>query len=396
MNREKEIEEIEHIKIVYTNSTIKKDYDFDFKHHRFFVISYSLFGAIILILAIVALVITGAYPCVHTKCNQHATCFNTPFYADCVCNEGFAGDGRDHCDECGITYFKNNAIEAGIGSVPYSWPATGIIEFMYTTLAKVSHQKVLVYNYDACGAVLINRKTALTAAHCIKTDFSFTSWASRTNTMINVTFNNFHPTLESIYSLYFGINKFVYYSVDLPHVQMGDVKDIIIHPDYNKETYENDIAIVTFLNEINLDRYTQIACLPNKTSYDIPKQNHNKAFVAGYSSAGSSWTSLNQYNIILDLYNNSMCENVQSNRTKNWNMQFCAGEYDLFLNETSKCHGDYGSPLYVLDEINGKKKYVASGLLSYDVPCNVEHSPAVFTRISSYIDWIIENSRYYN
>ncbi|CAF1113942.1 unnamed protein product [Brachionus calyciflorus] len=128
----------------------------------------------------------------------------------------------------------------------------------------------------------------------------------------------------------------------------------------------------------------------------IPDKYHNKAYFAGYGSSGSSYLNLDQYNIKLDVYNNSMCEDVQTNRTKNWNVQFCAGEYDTHGNETGQCHGDYGSPLYVLDEVNGKNKYVATGLLSYDVPCDVEHSPAVFTRISSYIDWIVENSRYYS
>ncbi|CAF1059911.1 unnamed protein product [Brachionus calyciflorus] len=392
---EKEIEVINESDIKPNSNITKKEYESKFMRHRFFALSYSIFGIIILILVIIALIITGAYPCVHTKCHEHATCFNTPFYADCVCKEGFAGDGRDHCDECGITNFKHNANDTGSGSVPYSWPATGILEFMYTTLTKLEQERVLLYNYEACGAVLINRKTALTAAHCIRTEYSYFDWYYYKYFVINVTFNNFHPNFESIYSLYFGINKFVNYYVDLPHVQLGDVKDIIIHPEYNKVTYENDIAIVTFLNEINLDRYTQIACLPTKEkSNNYPEKNHNKAFIAGYSSVGDSYIDYNQYNIRLDIYNNSMCQDVQQYRTKNWNRQFCAGEYDPHGNLTSQCHGDYGSPLYVLDEINGKQKYVATGLLSYDVPCDVEHAPAVYTRISMYTDWIIENSRY--
>ncbi|CAF0920088.1 unnamed protein product [Brachionus calyciflorus] len=296
--------------------------------------------------------------------------------------------------KCGISYFKNNAIEAGIGSIPYSWPATGVLEFLYTQLANISHSRMLIYKYYTCAAVLINRKTALTAAHCIKTEFIESSWTSQTNVLINVTYNNFNPNLESIYSFFFGMNKFVYYNYDLPHVQMGDVKDIIIHPNFNKETYENDIAIIKFVNEIELNRYTQIACLPKVQDQINPNKNHNKGYIAGYSSAGDSYNDVDQFNIILDIYNNSMCENVQPNKTKNWNVQYCAGEYDLHGNETSKCHGDYGSAMYVLEEINGKSKYVATGILSYDVPCRIEHAPAVFTRISSCIEWINKNSRY--
>ena len=52
------------------------------------------------------------------------------------------------------------------------------------------------------------------------------------------------------------------------------------------------------------------------------------------------------------------------------------GEYSLFGNTTGNCHGDYGSPAYVYDQVNGNYKYVAAGLLSYDVPCSSLHSPA--------------------
>lgn len=37
--------------------------------------------------------------------------------------------------------------------------------------------------------------------------------------------------------------------------------------------------------------------------------------------------------------------------------------------------GDSGGPLYVLDNINGKQKYVLSGITSYGEGCANEHFP---------------------
>jgi plasminogen len=50
----------------------------------------------------------------------------------------------------------------------------------------------------------------------------------------------------------------------------------------------------------------------------------------------------------------------------NWNTQICAGEY---AGGKDTCQGDSGGPLYVLDTINGKQKYVLSGVVSYGYGC---------------------------
>ena len=141
---------------------------------------------------------------------------------------------------------------------------------------------------------------------------------------------------------------------------------------------ENNIAIVKLDKEIKLNRYIQIACLPNKTSNKIPDEAWDKQslYIAGFSSAGSSYTNWELQNLKFDMYNSSMCDIVKPNVTKNWDKQFCAGEYNDYGNTTGTCHGDYGSASYAYMDVNGVKKYVAVGLLSHDVPCSTIHSPA--------------------
>lgn len=120
-----------------------------------------------------------------------------------------------------------------------------------------------------------------------------------------------------------------------------------------------------------------MACLPQKVYTEESLLSKLYGYVAGFSSAGSDWfNTWVEHNVKLNLYNRSMCDIVEPSREKNWNLQLCAGEYNVHGNTTGQCHGDYGSALYVHETVGDKEKYVARGILSYDVPCSVEHSPA--------------------
>lgn len=148
------------------------------------------------------------------------------------------------------------------------------------------------------------------------------------------------------------------------------------HPDYDEKTYLNDIAVIKFSNDIELNRYIQVACLPQTLYTEESLLSKVYAYIAGFSSSGNDFTSWVEHNVKLNLYNSSMCKMVEPGREKNWDLQLCAGEYSVHGNTTGQCHGDYGSPLYVHETVGDKKKYVVRGILSYDVPCNVRHSPA--------------------
>ncbi|CAF0933868.1 unnamed protein product [Brachionus calyciflorus] len=120
------------------------------------------------------------FPCLNTKCHENALCKNLPFYAECECVYGFAGDGRNHCDECGITNFENKANDVGQRAIPYSWPATALISYTYRALVKVESNRILINDAGICGGVLLNRRHILTSANCLKRKFKFYDYASDT------------------------------------------------------------------------------------------------------------------------------------------------------------------------------------------------------------------------
>ncbi len=60
------------------------------------------------------------------------------------------------------------------------------------------------------------------------------------------------------------------------------------------------------------------------------------------------------------------------------------------------CQGDSGGGLYIMDQINGKNKYVTSGVVSNGYGCAQVGWPGLYTRVSYYLDWIEKNSQINN
>ena len=112
--------------------------------------------------------------------------------------------------------------------MPYSWPATAIIEYTWTSLEKISTQKNLIYGDGMCGGILINRRTILTTASCFRNVITFYDWGLGISLTTSIHLNSFHPTLESIYNIYVGTDQYVYYYTDLPHVEIADFRKVII------------------------------------------------------------------------------------------------------------------------------------------------------------------------
>lgn len=88
---------------------------------------------------------------------------------------------------------------------------------------------------------------------------------------------------------------------------------------------------------------------------------------------------------------NSKCDSVYKarHRISITNNQLCAGG---LLGQDS-CKGDSGGPLMYVDRTNPKTGYYyCAGVVSFGPnPCGKEGFPGVYTRVSSYTDWIVNN-----
>ncbi|XP_060657223.1 chymotrypsin-like serine proteinase isoform X2 [Drosophila nasuta] len=155
-------------------------------------------------------------------------------------------------------------------------------------------------------------------------------------------------------------------------------KNIIGHPEYDPHELLNDIALIRLPAEILFDEYIQSAKLP-----DPDKLYDNKVGVVS-----DSWYARNnlQYlNVTIFPYEDCKALVHKYNYAKFFPSSFVC----LKSSQGSPCKGDSGGPLAIRNE-DGTSTIV--GLTSFGVSETCEpNTPVIYTRVSSFLQWIKEN-----
>ena len=125
------------------------------------------------------------------------------------CLSGYTGD---YCElECGLTYYENpnTKIVGGQISQAHSFPSAVYISFNYEGYFFLEDFKRYIYVNRSrkfmCGGTLIDKKTILTASHCIQTTVNLIY--NRTEYTFPIAFNRLYPTMGSMYKVYLGVHN---------------------------------------------------------------------------------------------------------------------------------------------------------------------------------------------
>ncbi|RNA15447.1 acrosin isoform X1 [Brachionus plicatilis] len=377
-------------------------------------------------------------PCKFVSCHSNAFCIDRPFRPKCVCEYGYAGNGATECDVCGSSFYdKNVRIVGGIEAEPHSWPFHVVVLRKNEKIFRYNNQsKVLFNEFYTCGGTLINKRTVMTAAHCV--------YDHKPNDFTRE--NRFY--YKSSFKVFVGwhdiqlINEY-FYQKELSLLGI-DVEKVIKHEMFDTHTYKNDIAILKLKEAVNLGPTVQLICLPNykNNTVEFPFSN-TEAYIMGWGFRNETvrirgkklinakvkildTTLCNYTNTILKntTHSNNMTSSSQrvndeyvrffSNASeyqnflsslnmmyymdemyKNNNIensQVCAGNYEI--GAVDSCKGDSGGSLVTLSEIKGQNRYVSSGIVSFGYGCGRPKYPGIYTRTSYFLEWIHEHSGY--
>ncbi|XP_060108454.1 transmembrane protease serine 12 [Heteronotia binoei] len=214
-----------------------------------------------------------------------------------------------------------------------------------------------------CGGSLINHNTVLTAAHCIR------KWVD-----------------PEFWRAVIGMHHLFRHHA---HTIKSRVRAIIVHADFNKVTFERDIALFKLMTSIKFNKFIQPICLPDRP---LVITTETPCYISGWGNTkekGRPRAILQEAQV--DIIEQTKCNSLDWYAGAVYGDMVCAG---FETGGVDSCQGDSGGPLmcYFPDYT----RYYLVGITSFGFGCGKPKFPGIYIRTVTYKTWISTNGILYD